>query len=155
MRRRFSSRRRLAGVVTVTAVVAALAVVFVGSSAATTGGSLNWNGVNGANACASDTQGTMLWIFNPHSAAVPTDLVITWNLSGGGTFTDTYTGWTNPGNGQNWHLTVNIPVDAVLPPASATLDYTGTLGSNPILTISGCNEGGGGGPPPAAAPTVS
>jgi hypothetical protein len=133
-----------------------MAFVFAGPSAATTGGSsLNWNGVNGATACSPDTTGTMLWIFNPHSGAVPTDLTITWNLSGGGTVTNTYTGWINPGNGQNWHLTVDIPAGAVLPPASATLDYTGALGGNPILTISGCNEGGGGGPPPAAAPTVS
>jgi len=154
MKKRFGLRTRIAGFATLTVVVAALAFVFAGSSAATTGpGTLDWNGVNGANACAPDTTGTMLWIFNPHSDAVPTDLTITWNLSGGGTVTNTYTGWTNPGNGQNWHLTVDIPAGAVLPPASATLDYTGTLGSNPILTISGCNEGGG--PPPAAAPTVS
>lgn len=150
--KRFGPRRRIAGLATITAVVAAMAFVFAGPSAATST-TLDWNGVNGANACAANTQGTMLWIFNPHSAATPTDLTITWNLSGGGTFTNTYTGWDNSGGSQNWHLTVDIPVDAVLPPASATLDYTGELGSNPILTISGCNEGPG--TPTAAAPTVS
>lgn len=143
---------KLAGLAALTAVVAAVAFAFAGPSAAVpVGGSLDWNGVNGATACAPDTQGTMLWIFNPHSDAVPTDLTITWNLSGGGTSTQTYTGWAASGGGQNWHLTVDIPVDAVLPPASATLDYTGELGGNPILTISGCNEGT---TPTASAPTV-
>jgi hypothetical protein len=154
MKGRFGLRTRIAGLATITAVLTAAAFVFAGPSLATTSNTLDWNHVNGATACAPNTTGTMLWIFNPHSDAAPTDLTITWNLSGGGTFTHTYTGWTNPGGGQNWHLTVDIPAGAVLPPASATLDYTGALGSNPILTISGCNEGGGG-PPPAAAPTVS
>jgi hypothetical protein len=154
MRKKLGQRSRIVGLLTVSAAALAAIFVFAGPSAATTGGSLDWNGVNGATACAPDTTGTMLWIFNPHSDAVPTDLTITWNLSGGGTVTQTYTGWENPGGGQNWHLTVDIPAGAVLPPVSATLDYTGALGSNPILTISGCNEGGGGSPP-AAAPTVS
>jgi hypothetical protein len=133
----------------VTAVVAALAFVFAGASLAD-GGTFNWNGVNGATACDAGTTGTILWIFNPHSDAVPTSLTVTWS---DGT-TDTYTGdWNNPGNGQNWHDTETIVGE--FPPQSASLSYTGTLGSNPILTISGCNEGGGGGTPTAAAPTVS
>ncbi|MFL5960257.1 MAG: hypothetical protein ACJ75G_08350 [Gaiellaceae bacterium] len=129
-----------------TAVFAALAIVFAGTSLAS-GGTFNWNGVNGQDACAPGTTGTILWIFNPHSDAVPTSLTITWS---DGT-TVTYTGdWTNPGNGQNWHDTETIVGE--FPPQSASLTYTGTLGKDPILTISGCNEGG---PPPAPGPTVS
>ncbi len=142
-------RFRIVSLAAVTAVVAMLAFVFAGPSLAD-GGTFSWNGVNGADACAPGTTGTVLWIFNPHSDAVPTSLTITWS---DGT-TDTYTGdWTNPGNGQNWHDTETIV--GGFPPQSASLTYTGTLGHNPILTISGCNEGGGGGPPPAPAPTVS
>lgn len=141
--------RRLGVLVTVTAAVAALAFVFAGASLAD-GGTFNWNGVNGADACSPGTTGTVLWIFNTHSDAVPTSLTITWS---DGT-TDTYTGdWTNPGNSQNWHDTETIV--GGFPPQSASVTYTGTLGKNPVLTISGCNEGGGGGPPPAPAPTVS
>lgn len=155
MRKRFGRRSGIAGLMTITAVVVALAFVFASASYAD-GGSFQWNGVNGANACLPDTTGTMLWIFNPHSTAAPTDLTITWNISGGTQETDHYSGWTNPGSSQNWHLTVSIPANAVLPPASAVLDYTGSLGGNPILTISGCNEDSGPpGSPPAAAPTVS
>ena len=146
-RRRGSDRRpRIVGVATITAVVAAVAFVFAGSSLAG-GGTFNWDGVHGADACAPGTTGTILWIFNPHSDTVPTSLTITWS---DGT-TNTYTGdWTNPGNSQNWHDTETIVGE--FPPQSASLTYTGTLGKNPILTISGCNEGG---PPPAPAPTVS
>jgi hypothetical protein len=146
-RRMLSPPRGFAGLATIT-VVLALAFVFAGSSLAD-GGTFSWNQINGATACDSGTTGTILWIFNPHSDAVPTSLTITWS---DGT-TDTYTGdWTNPGGGQNWHDTETIVGE--FPPQSASLTYTGTLGSNPILTISGCNEGGGG-TPTAAAPTVS
>jgi len=145
-RKRSDRRPGIVGLVAITAVVAAVAFAFAGSSLAS-GGTFNWDGVHDADACAPGTTGTILWIFNPHSDAVPTSLTVTWS---DGT-THTYTGdWTNPGNGQNWHDTEAI-VEA-FPPQSASLTYTGTLGHNPILTISGCNEEG---PPPAPAPTVS
>jgi hypothetical protein len=120
--------QKIAGLTAILATAAALTLVFAGSAFAD--GSLPWNGVNGATACPAGTTGTMLWIFNPHSDAVPVDLTVDGV---------TYTGWTLSGNGQNWHLTV--PIVGGFPPSSATLTYTGTLGDNPILTISGCNEG--------------
>jgi hypothetical protein len=99
---------------------------------------ISWNHVNGQDACRAGTTGTMLVIFNPHSDAVPGDMTITWSTGE----TDIYpaSGWINPGNGQNWHLTVTIV--GQFPPQDMVLSYTGTLGDNPILTISGCNEGG-------------
>src|SRR5579862_7184605 len=98
MRKRFGLRLGAAGLT----VVAAMAALFIfGVSAASADGSFAWNGINGAGACAAGTTGTILWIFNPHSAAVPTSLTVKWS---DGT-TDTYPGgdWTNPGNSQNWH----------------------------------------------------
>lgn len=95
--------------------------------------SFTWTG-QGSDACARGTTGNMLWIFNPHSDAVPVNLTITWSTGE----TDIYTGWTQSGQGQDWHLTVNIVGE--FPPQSASVGYTGTLGNNPVLTISGCNE---------------
>jgi hypothetical protein len=144
-------RSRIVGVVTVAAALAAI-FVFAGSSAATTSGTLDWNHQNGATACAGTTTGTILWIFNPHSAAVPVSLDTTWSGTGF-TGTQTDTNWQQMGNG-SWHLTIQIPAgDTFADLTGASLTYTGTLGDNPILTISGCNEGGG--PPPAAAPDIS
>lgn len=95
--------------------------------------SFAWTG-QGSDACARGTTGNMLWIFNPHSDAVPVSLTVTWSTGQ----TDTYTGWTESGQGQDWHLTVDIV--GGFPPQSASVAYTGTLGNNPVLTISGCNE---------------
>lgn len=97
---------------------------------------LAWDGKKGADACARGTTGNMLWIFNPHSSAVPKTLTVTWSTGE----TDTYAGWNQSGQGQDWHLTVNIV--GAFPPKSASVSYDGTLGKNPILTISGCNESG-------------
>jgi hypothetical protein len=105
------------------------------SHASVQGGStLAWDGKKGADACARGTTGNMLWIFNPHSNAVPKTLTVTWSTGE----TDTYAGWTRSGQSQDWHLTVNIV--GAFPPKSASVSYDGTLGKNPILTISGCNE---------------
>ena len=146
-------RSKVVGLVTVTAALAAVFVI-AGPSAATTGGTLDWNHKNGATACAGTTTGTILWIFNPHSGAEPVSLDTTWAGTG---FTGTQhdTTWQQMGSG-SWHLTIQIPSgDTFADLTGATLTYTGDLGDNPILTISGCNEGGGGGPPPAAAPDIS
>lgn len=105
------------------------------SRASVQGGStLAWDGKKGADACARGTTGNMLWIFNPHSSAVPKTLTVTWSTGQ----TITYSGWTQSGQGQDWHLTVDIV--GAFPPKSASVSYDGTLGKNPILTISGCNE---------------
>ncbi|HXJ64190.1 MAG TPA: hypothetical protein VNN79_10595, partial [Actinomycetota bacterium] len=152
MRKRLGQRSRIVGLLTISAAALAAIFVFAGSSAATTGGTLDWNGQNGATACAGTTTGTILWIFNPHSAAVPVSLDTTW-AGTGFTGTQTDTNWQQMGSG-SWHLTIQIPAgDTFADLTGATLTYTGVLGDNPILTISGCNEGGG--PPPAAAPTIS
>lgn len=99
----------------------------------------SWDGKKGLDACSPGTTGNMLWIFNPHSGATPVSMTITWSTGE----TDTYTsGWINPGGSQDWHLTVDIV--GKFPPQAAYVTYTGTLGHNPILTISGCNESGGG-----------
>src|SRR6476660_6799926 len=60
----------------------------------TNGGTISWDGVHGADACRAGTTGTLLWIFNPHSDAVPGDMTITWSTGE----TDTYaaSGWINP-----------------------------------------------------------
>jgi hypothetical protein len=148
MRKRLGLRPKIVGLVTVTAAVAAV-FVFAGPSAATTGGTLDWNGKNGATACAASTTGTILWIFNPHSGATPDTLTTTW--TGGVVQTDST--WEQMGSG-SWHLTIQIPSGLTFADLqSASLTYTGELGDNPVLTISGCNEGGG--PPPAAAPDIS
>jgi hypothetical protein len=134
--------------VTISAALAAI-FVFAGASSATTGGTLDWNHQNGATACAGTTTGTILWIFNPHSGAAPDMLTTTW--TGGVVQQDS--DWQQMGNG-SWHLTIDIPSGLTFADLqSASLTYTGSLGDNPILTISGCNEGGG--PPPAAAPDIS
>jgi hypothetical protein len=148
MRKRLGLRSRTVALVTVIAAVAAI-FVFAGSSAASGANRLDWNGKNGATACNANTTGTILWIFNPHSDSVtPQDLTIVWTDQ-----TVTYTGWQQMGGG-SWHITINIPAgDTFSDIVSAYLTYDGTLGDNPILTISGCNEGGG--PPPAAAPDIS
>lgn len=91
---------------------------------------------NDSKSCQGAAAGTpVLWIFNPggNSSAVPKDLVITWS---DGT-TVTYTGWQREGEG-SFHLTV--PLVGTFPPQSAFVDYSGTLGNNAVLTISGCNE---------------
>ncbi|HET6864264.1 MAG TPA: hypothetical protein VFH37_03670 [Candidatus Saccharimonadales bacterium] len=109
------------------------------SSCASGPGKLCWDGKKGIDACPIGTTGNMLVIFNPHSGAVPTSLVVTW----GNNETDTYTsGWINPGGSQDWHITVDIV--GKFPPKSFYVTYTGTLGNNPVLTISGCNESSGG-----------
>jgi hypothetical protein len=146
-KKRYRLRRKASSFATLTAVVAALALVFAGSALAD--GTYNWNGVNGLTACAPGTQGTMLWIFNPHSSTVvPGDLTVTWG--DGTTVTYPASGWINPGGSQNWHYTVDIPNDSTaVPPTAASVAYTGDLGNPAILTISGCNEGGGGIPPAA------
>jgi hypothetical protein len=147
MRRRLGLRPRVAGLITIAALAAVMTLAFAGSALAD--GTFNWNGVNGATACSPTTTGDMLWIFNPHSDAVPGDFTITWTS---GSITYPASDWTNSGGSQNWHLTVPITgtfADLV----SASLAYTGTVGDNYVLTISGCNEGGGG--PEAAAPTIS
>jgi hypothetical protein len=152
MRKRLGLRSRTVGLLTISAAAVAAIFVFAGPSAATTVQTLDWNGQNGATACAGTTTGTILWIFNPHSAAVPVSLDTTW-AGTGFTGTQTDTDWQQMGSG-SWHLTIDIPAgDTFADLTGATLSYTGDLGNNPILTISGCNEGGG--PPPAAAPTIS
>jgi hypothetical protein len=100
-------------------------------------GKLCWDGKKGAGACPAGTTGNMLVIFNPHSDAVPVSLTVTWSNGE----TDIYTGWTESGQGQDWHITVDIV--GKFPPQSFYVAYTGTLGNNPVLTISGCNETGG------------
>jgi len=152
MRKRLGLRSRIVGLLTISAAALAAIFVFAGPSAATTVGTLPWNGQNGATACAGTTTGTILWIFNPHSAAVPVSLDTTWSGTGF-TGTQTDTDWQQMGSG-SWHLTIDIPAgDTFADLTGATLSYTGDLGNNPVLTISGCNEGGG--PPPAAAPDIS
>jgi hypothetical protein len=151
MKKKFGSRRRIAGLMTITAVVLALSFVFVGSSFAD--GTLPWNGVNGATACSGTTTGTILWIFNPHSGATPGTLTTTWS-GGGFTGSQDDSTWQQMGLG-SWHLTIKIPDgDTFADLTGATLTYTGDLGNTPILTISGCNEGGNNAPP-AAAPDIS
>lgn len=132
--------KRLVSLLAATGLVVGMLATTAGTALAD--GSLAWNGVNGATACAPGTTGTVLWIFNPHSDAVPTDLYINGVQATGS--------WTNPGGSQNWHFTAAIP-GTFSNISSASLDYTGTLGTNPIFTISGCNEGGR---PPAADLTV-
>lgn len=142
MRNRLGLRSKIVGLVTIIAALAAV-FVFAGASSATDGGTFTWGGQGYPNSSCSASSSTMLWIFNPHSDAQPTTL----HING-----ENFTGWTSSGNGNNWHLT--IPVDGTdFPPVDVTVDYTGTLGDNPILTLSGCNEGGG--PPPAAKLAIS
>jgi hypothetical protein len=145
MRKKFGLRN-VVGLTGVAAFAAVVMLMFAGAAFAD--GTYNWNGVNGVNACAAGTTGTMLWIFNPHSSTVvPGDLTVTWG--DGSTVTYPASGWTNPGGSQNWHYTVNIPNDSTaVPPTGASVAYTGTLGTPAVLTISGCNEDGG--IPPAA-----
>jgi hypothetical protein len=142
MSKRFGLRGYV-GLTTIVAAATVMALMFAGTASAD--GSYSWNGQNGLTACAPGTQGTMLWIFNPHSEAVPGDLTVDGLVYPA-------SGWTNSGGGQNWHYT--IPIVGDFPPESASVDYTGTLGSNPILTISGCNEGGGN-TPTAVDPSVT
>ena len=150
MRKRLGLRSRIVGLLTISAAALAAIFLFAGPSAAASGAnSFDWNGQNGATACAPTTTGTILWIFNPHDSSVtPQDLTIVW--------TDgaiTYSPWQQMGSG-SWHITIDIPQgDTFADIVSASLSYDGDLGNKPILTISGCNEGGG--PPPAAAPTIS
>jgi hypothetical protein len=142
-------RSRIVGLVTITAALAAIFVFAGPSSAASGANTFPWNGQNGATACAGTTKGTILWIFNPHSSSVtPQDLTIVWTDQ-----TVTYSPWEQMGGG-SWHITIDIPSgDTFSDIVSASLTYDGTIGNNPILTISGCNESGG--PPPAAAPDIS
>jgi hypothetical protein len=138
-------RRRWRNYSALLAVVGALALVTAGSAFAD--GTLAWNGINGATACATGTTGTMLWIFNPHSTlVVPGDLTVDGVVYPA-------SGWAQSGSGQNWHYTVPITSSTGFPPTSASLDYSGALGDNPVLTISGCNEGGT--TPPAAEPSIT
>jgi hypothetical protein len=119
-------------------------LMFTAAGPALADGTLVWNGVNGAGACDAGTTGTVLWIFNPHSDAVPTSLSINGQVVSGT--------WEQSGGGQNWHFVAQIP-GTFADIDSASLTYTGTLGSNPLFTISGCNEGGG--QPPAADLTIT
>jgi hypothetical protein len=93
--------------------------------------SLDWNKKNGATACDPGTTGTVLWIFSPHSDAIPTALYINGVQATG-------TGWQQQGNG-SWHFTADIP-GQFSNITSASVTYTGDLGNNPVFTISGCNE---------------
>jgi hypothetical protein len=118
-------------------------LLFTSAGPALADGSLSWNGQNGATACSPTTTGSVLWIFNPHSDAVPTELWINGVQAAGS--------WEQSGGGQNWHFVATIP-GQFSDITSAYVVYTGDLGSNPVFTISGCNEGGG--QPPAADLTI-
>jgi hypothetical protein len=75
---------------------------------------------------------TMLWIFNDNGSAVPTSLTINGELQTGS--------WQQQGGGA-YHFTATVDT-ANFPPVTASVTYTGTLGSNTVLTLSGCNESG-------------
>jgi len=96
-------------------------------------GTFQWGGNGFPNAsCPAGTTGTMLWIFNDNGSAVPTSLTINGELQSGT--------WTQSGNGSYRFVAT---IDAVnFPPVTASVTYTGTLGSNTVLTLSGCNETG-------------
>jgi hypothetical protein len=125
-------RKFLTGLATAVMTAGLLSFAAVGSVAGTDGGTFQWGG-NGFpnNTCDGTLGDTMLWIFNPHSDAVPTKLTING---------EDFTGWSNSGGGQNWHLTVTID-GTDWPPTTVSVDYTGTVGDNAVLTLSGCNEG--------------
>ncbi len=135
--------KRLLALLSAAAVLAGM--IAASASVALANGSFTWGGQGYPNPTCSASSTTMLWIFNPHSAAVPTSLTI--NGVAATPVAPTIGGWTNSGGGQNWHFTAAITATN-FPPTSATVDYTGTIGNNAILTLSGCDEGGTN--PPAA-----
>ena len=102
--------------------------------------SFNWGGQGFPNAsCPTSGTGaivpgdTMLWIFNDNGSAVPTSLTINGELQ-------TIGSWQQQGNGA-YHFTATVDT-LNFPPVTASVTYTGTLGSNTVLTLSGCNESG-------------
>ncbi|MGZ4128166.1 MAG: hypothetical protein ACXVQ2_08450, partial [Actinomycetota bacterium] len=111
------------------ALMASMFTVFAGTAHAD--GTFVWGGNGFPNAtCVEGSATSMLWIFNDNGTAVPTSLTINGELQSGS--------WVQQGNGA-YHFTATV--DGVnFPPLTASVTYTGTLGSNTVLTLSGCNE---------------
>jgi hypothetical protein len=112
------------------AMVAGVLGVFA-STGALADGTFNWEGQGFPNASCTTNPLTMLWIFNDNGSAVPTTLTINGEVQSGS--------WVHKGGGA-YQFTATV--DGVnFPPDTASVTYTGTLGSNTVLTLSGCNEG--------------
>jgi hypothetical protein len=93
-------------------------------------GTFTWGGNGFPNASCDANAVSMLWIFNDNGTAVPTSLTINGQVQTGS--------WVQSGNGAyKFTVTVN---GTNYPPLSASITYTGTLGTNSVLTLSGCNE---------------
>jgi hypothetical protein len=133
--RKTNQSRRLtaAGLVAVTAATLLMMGWAILPNAAFASGTFTWGGNGFPNAkCTPGQVQTMLWIFNDNGSAVPTGLTIngvaqagSWQQQGGGTYHFTTSGAQFP------------PVEG----ATTFATYTGTLGTNTVLTLSGCNEG--------------
>jgi hypothetical protein len=89
-----------------------------------------WGGQGFPNQTCTGTQATMLWIFNDNGSAVPTSLTINGQVQSGS--------WDQQGQGGAYHFTATIS-GTNYPPVSASVTYTGTLGSNSVLTLSHCD----------------
>jgi hypothetical protein len=133
--RKTNQSRRLtaAGLIAVTAATLLMMGWAILPNAAFASGTFTWGGNGFPNAtCTPGQVQTMLWIFNDNGSAVPTGLTIngvaqagSWQQQGGGTYHFTTSGAQFP------------PVEG----ATTFATYTGTLGTNTVLTLSGCNEG--------------
>jgi hypothetical protein len=116
----------------------AVFLAFAGGALAQT--SYTWNAVNGwpNSSCSQDPASppsTMLWIFNPHSGAVPMSLTINGELQTGS--------WTQSGGSDDWHFIANVDLDLTnYPPTDVSLTYTGMLSDNPVLMIHPGSLGG-------------
>jgi hypothetical protein len=136
-------RRKILGVVSAGALTAGLLLSGLTSSIALADGTVTWNGQNGldalnSNQCqdAAANDGTMLWIFNAGQGDDVSSVTLNWD-----------TGQTADGTRQSngsWHITTAFFDPTAAANSPVTLTYVGNLGKNPVLTISGCNEGGGG-----------
>src|SRR5436305_15049707 len=124
MRKRFGPHR-FAGLTALVAAATVVALLFAGVASAD--GSLTWGGNGFPNSTCTGTSTSMLWVFNPHSGAVPTGLTINGEAQVGT--------WVLNGGGQDWHFVTAID-GTNYPPTSASVDYTGDVGQRPILTLS-------------------
>jgi len=129
-----SKRLTAAGLIAVTAATLLMMGWAILPSAAFATGTFTWGGNGFPNAtCTPGQVQTMLWIFNDNGTAVPTALTINGVQQAGS--------WQQQGQG-TYHFTTS---GAQFPPVQGPttfVTFTGTLGQNTVLTLSGCNEGG-------------
>jgi len=125
-----------AGLIAVTAATLLMMAWAILPNSAFANGTFTWGGQGFPNekCVPADQVQTMLWLFNDNGTAVPTALTINGQAQSGS--------WVQKGQGA-YQFTATRNATNFPPVVGPTtfVTFTGSLGTNTVLTLSGCNEG--------------